>query len=568
MTRKTRLTAVLSAAVLALALLLSYCVPPPQVSFRCAAGPAYKPGETLPTNPFFVLGQVILTGGSQDMEKMVAELASRDIPLTLYEGCTFSGLAELPALEQEGRLPLRPGVEAGDAPNPFFAPANGRVELPGGQDLALNLYRIEGDKTVEDAVQAVAELSRDIPVYADPNYLTGHLAGSPCSSPFGVEGSPFGVEGSPFGVEGSPHGGQGVPAEEKDFWQQWAFGEINLKAPGERSSERTGAGVQLAIFDTSPFTITGAADTVEPIPLVDAPFDLNIHHPFDLPLLDVSAAAAPAVDVRDHGLFAAGLAHAVALDSPVHLYRVLDANGCGDLFLLAKTLKNFAAIQGGRPQRERSVINLSLGIQKPRRLDAAGFNDAQGEIASKGDAVLRAYQMAQTELGIESLHTALLLARQSGAVVVAAAGNDSVRDAKILGADVPAAYDFVLGVEARGPKNVPACYSNQGDVAAPGGQARLDPSDDGSDATVPHCVPLAAACPTDSPGPGCPYGLISITATPRRYGYSYWVGSSFAAPLVSGLAALHYQTLSPPQVISAIQGAAAVPPAPGLIQVP
>jgi subtilisin family serine protease len=169
------------------------------------------------------------------------------------------------------------------------------------------------------------------------------------------------------------------------------------------------------------------------------------------------------------------------------------------------------------------------------------------------------------------------MAYQSGAVIVAAAGNDSVQGYKLLDSEVPAAYPFVLGVSASGPQGAPACYSNKGDIVAPGAQADLDSSEDGNPDTVPHCLPKAEDCAATGGGAACAHGLISLTTALRPgaagpYDYSYWVGTSFATPLASGLAALHYQSTSQFNVYHRVLADAAPLPdpslAPGLIQMP
>lgn len=581
MKRRARLSIILAALILLIVLIITYCIPRPRgVALKCQPGPAYQVGAVLPANPYFVRNQLILSGSPQDVQVLVSGLAEQGVSLELYEGCQVSGLERLPAAGQPGKFPLESRREASETSYPFYNLQQGRVAAPKDGALAINLYQVGAGSSVEQAIAAVQSVQQQQPelaAYADPNYLTGHLAGSPCSHPFGVEGSPFGVEGSPFGVEGSPDGGQATPADPGAFWKQWAFREIGLLPPG--SSRLSGEGVQVAIFDTSPFKMASATgDAVENISAIDPALVLNVHHPFALAPLALSSGATP-VDVKDHGLYVAGLIHAAAPNSQIHLYRVLDDSGCGDLYHLVGGMLRFVADQTALASRPRTVINLSLGIQKPRRLpDGAERDRLLAEIAVHGEEILAAYRMSSAEVAIESLHTAALLAYQSGAVIVAAAGNDSVHGYKQLESELPGAYPFVLSVAASGPQGQPACYSNLGDVVAPGAQAELDPSEDGDALTTPRCKPLAAACTSASSDPAnCPFGLISLTTAVAPgaagpYGYAYWVGTSFATPLVSGAAARYYQSASQAQVYQRILLEAApladASLAPGLIRMP
>jgi len=113
----------------------------------------------------------------------------------------------------------------------------------------------------------------------------------------------------------------------------------------------------------------------------------------------------------------------------------------------------------------------------------------------------------------------------------------------------------VIGVAATNKDGNRSCYSNKGDVAAPGGNGGVSPLD-----VDKPCVARASTY-TMLPGPGeitttptpspctdadlanCDFGVISMLITTDQNrnwvsAYGLWSGTSFSAPLVSGLAAL------------------------------
>jgi subtilisin family serine protease len=225
-----------------------------------------------------------------------------------------------------------------------------------------------------------------------------------------------------------------------------------------------------------------------------------------------------ATDVRDHGLFVAGLIHAVAPDSDIRLIRVLNEYGCGDLFTLNKALYRFIAeMEAERGTLDGTVINLSLGVLKPALEDAESMEQETITIDPSLEVL--------AEDTVESLRAAVLLAHSQGAVVVAAAGNDSYVEGKPLPPQLPAEYPFVIGVAGSNVYRDRACFSNWGDVSAPSGDAR-------SDEMPGPCEPKAIECSGD-----CAEAVISLVRSPDM-DYAYWRGTSFSAPLASGLAAL------------------------------
>jgi subtilisin family serine protease len=134
-----------------------------------------------------------------------------------------------------------------------------------------------------------------------------------------------------------------------------------------------------------------------------------------------------------------------------------------------------------------------------------------------------------------SLQTLLSAAVCRDIAVVAAAGNAGGET------DLPAAYPWVISVMASTVDGNVACYSNEGQVAAPGGGlpdpnkclSRMETLYDAcakAESAVQQfseCQELLMSWVTDSEG-----------SSPIGYRFGYGAGTSFSTPLVSGLAAL------------------------------
>lgn len=135
------------------------------------------------------------------------------------------------------------------------------------------------------------------------------------------------------------------------------------------------------------------------------------------------------------------------------------------------------------PRRKADIINLSLG--------GPGSSQASREVIRR--------------------------VREAGVIIIAAAGNENTS-----APSYPAAYDGVVSVSAVDIEKRLAPYSNYGstiDVAAPGGDVTKDRNGDG----YPDGVLSTVGGDTD--------GRIS-------YSYTFYQGTSMAAPHVAGVAAL------------------------------
>lgn len=522
----------------------------------CESNKEFDFSRVLTTTPFYIQGQVILTGPTEEFTNTINTLAENGIKLTEVIRCKLNIPEQISVINQgKGPFKKEPQGEGINASFPFST-EDGLQPRVEGNSLTMNLYQIESQQiSLLEIIQLIDKLQVQkepyTRVYADPNYLIGHMANTACGDPFGVEGSPFGVEGSPFGVEGSPYGGMGRDANANGFWDQWAFQRVGLNPPGKRQFDETGKGVRVGVFDTSPYTSTpGGPPLTITNNNINPELNLTVHYPIQLSNLSATTPVTAQVNVMDHGLFVSSLIHAFATESQIDLYRVLNNAGCGDLYRLDIAMLNFLSADWSSKDRrllEPAVINLSLGVRKPRNLPTSppAHNAAETEISDMDKKIQDAYALAEADPSLESLGTVTQLASQAGMVIVAAGGNDSVINAPPpphmpLPMELPADYTYVIGVSASTMTDGPACYSNRGDVAAPGGDAEAGVDSSSGD---PICMSKASDCPTIASGnPGsCEYGVIGLSTLSTTTGYAYWVGTSFATPMASGLAALAYQ---------------------------
>lgn len=423
---------------------------------------AIRPAGLTPL--YFVPDQVIVSGRAAQVDAVIALVAGSPATLQRIERTSLAYTDGLPS----------------SAPFPF---PSGRATL------VMDLYQILDSTSVPITVRAINDqaIASGVIVFADPNYATGRPPAITSADPWSVEADP---------ASGDANAAGGL------FWDQWAFtrrgiGLFSGSAAQGRSVPFTGARVEVGIFDTSPFTLAGGVTTtLEEIDWITPTLQLSLRHPsvaYSWP-----APAAPS-DVRDHGLFVAGLTHAIAPASTITLVRVLDQYGQGDLYTLSREMHLFnRRVVTAGASIDGAVINLSLGVHPPP-------NAAQ--LALPADIV--------------ALLTATQAADGYAIAVVAASGNDSTQ-AAAAALQIPASYPSVIGVAGSTAQRGRSCFSNQGDLAAPAGN--------GSGAA---CKPVEVCTGT------CADMLISLVLPGAgESGFAYWPGTSFAAPLATGVAAV------------------------------
>ena len=263
---------------------------------------------------------------------------------------------------------------------------------------------------------------------------------------------------------------------------QWALQSIRLP---DAHRIATGNGVRVAVLDTG-------VDRTHPL------LAGKLLPGFDFVDFDTDPSEGSALGVGyGHGTHVAGLVELAAPGATIIPLRVLDAAGQGNAWVLAEAML-YAVDPDGDPETDDGahVINMSLGtISRTRLFDAmsqlvtCAVPDA-GELIDPADDV--------SDPGYDG--DKRRCANFGGAVVVAAAGNDASDSVR----EYPAAEGAygLIAVAASSATGGLAKFSNFGswiDVAAPGD---------------------------------------AISSSVPGGGYGTWSGTSMAAPLASGVAAL------------------------------
>ena len=266
-----------------------------------------------------------------------------------------------------------------------------------------------------------------------------------------------------------------------NYVEQWAFKTMRMAAARKVGQ---GEGVRVAVLDTGidPNHPLFAGRLLPGFDFVD----------FDTDPSEVgSAAANPSFG---HGTHVAGLVALAAPKAKIMPIRILDSDGVGNAWVLGEALL-YAIDPDGNPATDDGahIINLSLGSLTRTRLLAA-----LASIASCSDDIPDDPISDRSDPGYNDDKTRCL--RGAGTVVVAAAGNDGSSSVKEYPA-AEGAYGLIAITASNNLGNL-ASFANTGswiDIAAPG---------DG------------------------------ITSAFPGGGYATWSGSSMAAPLTSGTAAL------------------------------
>jgi subtilisin family serine protease len=265
-----------------------------------------------------------------------------------------------------------------------------------------------------------------------------------------------------------------------DYTAQWAPQAIRLPQAHALSQ---GAGVRVAVLDTG-IDATHPAFAGKLLPGYD----------FVDGDLDPSEVFVPGSLSYGHGTHVAGIVALAAPSAKIMPLRVLDPQGMGNAWVLAEAML-YAVDPDGNPGTNdgAQIINLSLGST-----DRTELLDSLARIASCDTAALKDPMGGYTDAGYDGDRQRC--SAFEGAAVIAAAGNDGSRRIKQYPA-AEGAYGL-LPVTASTAQGRLAGFANHGpwvNVAAPG---------DGITSAMPGGT------------------------------YATWSGTSMAAPLAAGVAAL------------------------------
>ncbi len=277
-------------------------------------------------------------------------------------------------------------------------------------------------------------------------------------------------------------------------------GSTTLTLPKSPFAGQTGQEIAVVLFDTSPY-VNAPAISTQVVNGVDITVDQSLPLPANLPFSGQSV-------VGSHGTVVATPVTHYAPNSDIYLMRTLSLDGIGTEFMLIRAIVQMRDHLLASADKYQGVIfNYSLGVEEEVYVDP-----------------------------LSALARTLDLVHETNIFQVAAAGNNSAWRFVPQDANLPASHPNVFAVTATAPGNKLACYANKGDIATWGG---------GDPRSAPGpCLPnkIVSDCAAGLRG-GCLTGVDPHSPN----GWAYAVGTSFASPIIAGMAAQRMELMGPPR---------------------
>jgi hypothetical protein len=230
--------------------------------------------------------------------------------------------------------------------------------------------------------------------------------------------------------------------------------------------------------------------------------------------------------MTDHGLFIAGIVDCLAPQTDIDLVEVLNQYGVGTFKSLIWGLDH--VLNAVRDQGiSRFLVNCSLMMAMPHDQLLA---------AAQNDQIISFYSRSASLVNItETIHRLFdgIMIQSGGAIIVAAAGNDSELPDLEVPARYPAAFDSVIGVGALTKTGEIARYSNRADNPTAAGFLAFGGDANYREASSTEGILSVYSAPTYPEG------------APNTSGWACWAGTSFACAVACGtLARLYNQGLN------------------------
>lgn len=274
----------------------------------------------------------------------------------------------------------------------------------------------------------------------------------------------------------------------------------------------------------------------------------------------------------DHGLFVAGIIKDIAPTAEIHLVRALEDTGVTTLVAFVRTLRATLDQPWAKRSHTHLIISLSLTFSVPT------YDEFKQEWAVALDG-LGELKISEIYVRIHrNLKDVIADLARRNVLVVAAVGNYNEVGAARPEPRYPAIYDRVLAVAAVSREERAARYTNRGETLAASG---ADPVANGiatfGGDTGPRKGPRMierewreapdAICGLYSsmtfPLASTVGAVVAGTAGSNATGWVWWVGTSFATPVIAAVAALLWaeesrrnptKTIAASKMIGIVQG--------------